>query len=343
MLPVADEGLSRAITTTSEYLHVREYADGDSAGRIDPLRSSLRDKPYVRIADLSETTTSSVRRDTEGIPIFLESDLPLLPRAGTSGSDLVRWGMITLAFIVIALQWESWLLSGILAATTLLVLAVERLSGGWRGGRFAKNLVMVTLFALMVGTSFLMREMTGAGSVFLVQILIVKGLFPDENEDGFLFLFLTLFVFVAVSLFSLAFWFILFFLAYLFLAVLSLGSIAGYADPGALSSAVGTRTTPWRSAKVAGFVFALMMAFFFVLPHGNVANSSTSALGSGTEATSGFAGEIDLNAVGRIKTDTTKKIVVEDLGPGDQSRFSRAYWRGERFTEFSGGRWKRDW
>lgn len=34
---------------------------------------------------------------------------------------------------------------------------------------------------------------------------------------------------------------------------------------------------------------------------------------------------------------------MEDLGPGDQSRFARAYWRGERFTRFSDGRWRREW
>lgn len=94
---------------------------------------------------------------------------------------------------------------------------------------------------------------------------------------------------------------------------------------------------------MAASVFALMIGLFFVLPHGNTASDAASALSVGQDAVSGFAGEIDLNAVGRIKTDTTKKIVVENLGPGDQSRFARAYWRGERFTRFSDGRWRREW
>lgn len=195
----------------------------------------------------------------------------------------------------------------------------------------------------MLAVAYAMRDMTGAGSVFLVQILIVKRLFPDESEDGFLFLFLTLFVFVAVSLFSLAFWFIVFFLAYLLLAVWSLRSIAGYADREALSASVGTRVPLGRNIRTAASVFALMIGLFFVLPHGNTASDAASALGVGQDAISGFAGEIDLTAVGRIKSDTTKKIVVEDLGPGDQGRLSRAYWRGERFTRFSDGRWRRDW
>ncbi|HRI36843.1 MAG TPA: hypothetical protein PK765_07525 [bacterium] len=66
-----------------------------------------------------------------------------------------------------------------------------------------------------------------------------------------------------------------------------------------------------------------------MLPHGDSDQTDNSSMGASaqSEAVSGFAGEIDLNAVGRIKSDTSKKIVVQDLRPGDQQRFSGAYWR----------------
>lgn len=58
---------------------------------------------------------------------------------------------------------------------------------------------------------------------------MLKKTFPDDKEDGFLYIFLSMFVFVAVSLYSLSLWFILFFLCYLLLAVLLLTTVSGYA------------------------------------------------------------------------------------------------------------------
>lgn len=142
-LPGADaDGLERG-GRAGEYLHVREYRPGDDAGRVDALRSSMRDTPYVRVADRADAADASVRPSVRGTPLVLDSDVALSPRSRARGSDLVRMGLVALAFVVIALQWESWLLSGLLLATIVAVALCERVLRGRHGGRFAQNTVMI--------------------------------------------------------------------------------------------------------------------------------------------------------------------------------------------------------
>lgn len=79
------------------------------------------------------------------------------------------------------------------------------------------------------------------GSIFLTQILVVKKLFPDNKEDGFLYIFLSLFVFVAVAITSTALWFILLFLVYLILAILLLSTVSGYGFHEPVNASIGTQ------------------------------------------------------------------------------------------------------
>ncbi|HRI36842.1 MAG TPA: hypothetical protein PK765_07520 [bacterium] len=219
------------------YPMVREYEPGDFAGRIDPLRSSTKDEPYVRVPHSETTSTHQTTTDNR---IRISSNVALSDHRPDEGSWLGKWLIIGICIAIVTLQWESILLSGSLLLTIATVLALEWWFGRGRGGRLAKNGSVICAFVFMVVMTFSTGEMAGAGSVFLIQVLILKRLFPDEGEDAFLFLFLGLFVFVAVSLFALQFWFMAFFLVYLLVALALLRSAAGYSDQFALRSMVHT-------------------------------------------------------------------------------------------------------
>lgn len=131
-LPTDSDGDASSRAHVGEYLHVREYRPGDESARVDALRSSMRDMPYVRVADHAEAVESRASSREAGVPLVMESSAALSPRDARD-SWLVHAGLVALAFVVIALQWESWLLSGMLLATIALVWLYERLLGRDRG------------------------------------------------------------------------------------------------------------------------------------------------------------------------------------------------------------------
>lgn len=180
------------------------------------------------------------------------------------------------------------------------------------------------------------------GSVFLTQILVVKKLFPDNKEDGFLYIFLSLFVFVAVAITSTALWFVLFFLAYLILAILLLSTVSGYGYNEPVNSAIGNHIRTPSYFRSLFSILVMMTGLFFVIPHGEaIEKNSTFTTPDGNETLSGFSNEINLQHVSGIKEDTSKKIVVSGIDENLAEELRTYYWRGNRYTEFRAGKWEK--
>lgn len=179
------------------------------------------------------------------------------------------------------------------------------------------------------------------GSVFLTQILVIKKLFPDQKEDGFLYIFLSLFVFVAIAITSTALWFILFFLGYLMLAILLLSTVSGYGFSEPVNAAIGTRISGKSYFTILVSILFMMGVLFFILPHGEAREATNSTSPSlGNQTISGFSSEINLKNVANIKKDVSKKIVISDVTEEQSEAFKSSYWRGNRFTVFRDNKWE---
>lgn len=152
------------------------------------------------------------------------------------------------------------------------------------------------------------------GSIFLTQILVVKKLFPDHKEDGFLYIFLSLFVFVAIAITSTALWFILFFLVYLMLAILLLSTVSGYGFEEPVNAAIGTRISGKSYFTILVsilFMMGVLFLFYHMVKQERPPTAPPPSLGDQT--ISGFSSEINLKNVANIKKDVSKKIVISEV------------------------------
>ncbi|MDD2745190.1 MAG: hypothetical protein PHU93_01510, partial [Candidatus Gracilibacteria bacterium] len=260
------------------HIHVRKYESGDQTHRMDSKRSSIRNHPYIKTLESFVIGNNSQQDPLENsFPIRIQSALALVRKNDLARADTIHIFFILLNFTVIFVQWENYILSGILLLTILVVFTLRKtVIFPPKRIFWYKNGTILFLFCLMLGFTYFQENMGLPGSIFLTQILVVKKLFPDNKEDGFLYIFLSLFVFVAIAITSTALWFILFFLGYLMLAILLLSTVSGYGFDEPVNAAIGTRISGKSYFTILVSILFMMGVLFFILPHGEAKEATSS-------------------------------------------------------------------
>jgi TgpA N-terminal domain/Transglutaminase-like superfamily len=329
------------------YIHFKSYDRGDNLWHLDGKRSSISSIPILRIHEHTSEQSDRERQPTLQDGIDFETNTPLDMRDISKASFPYYLLLVLINTAIIWIQWEDSTMNTYLIATHCIVaiglLFLKRTKKEMPN--FLKHGTILLAFAGMIFWAIAQEDLSLPGAVFLTQILSLKFLFPDEREDGFLYLFLSLFVFVAVSLFTLELWFILFLFVYLAILVQLLPSVSGYSFTEPPSKYIRSYPKKWKYPKVLVSIFCLMGIFFFLLPHWEkIADNSELTLGnkSAAKTISGFWGEIDLSIVAAIREDTSKKIVVEQASNDMIRTLQTTYWRGERFVHLENLKWQKN-
>ncbi len=325
------------------FIFVKPFETGDRMNRMDSIKSSIKNFPFVKTIEQYVSGDQRKKSNPEERIISIESTLPLERKNDLKRADTIHILFILLNFTVIFVHWNNVWMSGFLLATIGIVALLKK-SVKIQENRIVwyRNSSLIFLFLTMLVFTKIEGNMGLPGSIFLTQILIIKKLFPDNREDGFLYIFLSLFVFVAVAITSTALWFILFFLVYLILAILLLSTVSGYGFNEPINSSVGTRVRTFSYFRSLFAILIMMAGLFFIIPHGEaIERNSTFTTQKPTETRSGFGNEINLQNVAGIKKDLSKKIVVGNLNANQAEFLKTYYWRGDRYTEFHGNKWEK--
>ncbi|EKE29182.1 MAG: hypothetical protein ACD_2C00210G0010 [uncultured bacterium (gcode 4)] len=318
---------------------VREYEPGDNPRRLDSLKSALKNFPFIKTILNSETSKNPRKKGLNELTLHIDSNRIVLPKDDSRKWTLLKWLLILIDFTVIFIEWENIALDAMIMVPIVIVSLLLLKKKKFSSPRLL-NLVILAFFANMIAMAIFTRDMTWPGSVFLTQILIIKQLYSDDREDGFLYIFLSMFVFVAVSLFSVELWFILFFLIYLVISVFLLTSVSGYMVTDSLKWAYTTRFSNLRTLRITWLIFIMMVFLFFILPHWNVRwNTQSNTSPNNAENLSWFSNELDFKNAWAIKTDNSKVMAVDNLRDADSELLKRKYWRWERFYMFRNNSW----
>lgn len=341
--PAAELGVSRASRPDDAFLSIRPYRDGEFLDRVDVLKSSASDRPYVRVWEVSSTPSV---HDASGSfrTLSVRSNVPVSVSAPLADAPKIQWRLIALCSLVIAVQWENWwFLLQLAAFAGALRFAKGTLSPRYVGKRFRTAATFVA-FCTMLYSSALLLDMTGPVSVFLMEILLVSKFFPADRDESFLFVFLSAFVFATVSFLSFQVWFVAFFAVLLFDLVRLLSETSGYFGKDSLFSQIRASLPKRAFLRTVSLLFVGTAAFFVVLPHGEQDGGLSAALrnvGDAAASVSGYSGELSLSDVSAVKKDPTRKIVMSGFPDRWIPKLRGAYWRGERFSNFVSGRWVR--
>jgi len=312
------------------YIISEKYTHWKEMHKIDNLKSSMSEIPFIKESYSTKTQLSQVD--------FSLVSNDAISRVSRKNLWKFHMIMILLAVIWIAIEWNNLVLNIVMWLTITAVFLLRKKQG--KLTEKFKNIVLISLFVLMLVLTRLQSDMTWPGSVFLMQILTVIYLFPRDFRNSFLYIFLTLFVFVAISLFSNQIWFILLFWVYLCTSIYLLFFISGN------ESFDDKEYKVWNALSFRSFLSAYssivvsMAILFFLLPHGNASESRTFFWNSTNEwFVSGFNEEISLENIQNIKEDRRKIIVVEDITPDQVNALWLEYFRGKRYNYFDGTRW----
>ena len=322
------------------FFFIREYEPWDNIGRLDSIKSALKNSPFIKSIINFEFSKWNKNKNDNWLKLIISSNNIILAKDETKKWNILKWLLILINFIVIYIEWEYifYNLQIILPSIFVFIFVYKK--------KFIlKNLKLLTflvfiLFLNMMVMTFAMKDMAWPCSVFFTQILIIKQLFSDEREDGFLYIFLSLFVFVAVSLSSVELWFILFFLLYLIIAVFLLTSVSGYMVTDSIKWAFWTKISNFKIFKITILIFVIMTFLFFLLPHWNTKINQTGTLTpTNIDNITWFSEELNFENIWEIKKDNSKVIVVDNLTAEDKDLLKNKYWRWERFFLFRGNSW----
>ncbi len=314
-----------------DFLQSEKYESGKQIIKIDTLRSSLSDVPYIK------QSYSVSGKQYEQSDFFLQSNDPL---SIVSGEKLGKFHifMILIGMCAVAIEWLSPMLDSVMVITALIIFLLRNKRG--KLPEKLKNMLLLSSFFLMLILTRVLWDMSWAGSVFLLQILMIIYLFPRDFKNSFLYIFLLLFVFVAVSLFSNQIWFIVLFILYLCISIYLLFYISGTESFESAQYKLGNKISKKNFFSAYISVVSLMIVFFILLPHGTASESRTNIGNRDNEWNiSWFNEEISLENIQNIKEDRRKVIVVEDLQLDDVERLWLDYFRGRRYHYFDGKRW----
>jgi hypothetical protein len=314
-----------------EFYLSEKYDEDKDISKIDTLKTTLSQEPYVKE---KQTLYYNQNRgldfkiiSNEKLKILWEEDLSFL-----------HFLLILLWSIWIIIEWQNQLFTMILWWTILFVFLLRKKR--WKLNNIFKNILLISAFALMIGLTAMNRDMSGPGSIFLIQILLIVYLFPKEFKNSFLYIFLLLFVFVAISLFSNQIRFIILFLLNIFISIYLLFFISGTESFEDRKYRIGTVVNFAWLLKTSWIIIWLMFVFFFILPHGNAIEDRTTFANVQNEwKVTGFNDEINLENIANIREDTRKVIVIENVNQTDINNLWIEYFRWKRFNIFDGKKW----
>jgi hypothetical protein len=133
----ADDGdtIRRASDSDGNFfIFVKPYETGDRTDRIDSIKSSVRNIPYVKSIEHYETGNQQRETEWKEREISIESKFPIGRKNDLKRAGFIHNCLILLNFTVISVQWESLLMSSYLLATIAVVAALVK-TGKLPGGK----------------------------------------------------------------------------------------------------------------------------------------------------------------------------------------------------------------
>ena len=307
-----------------------KYSSWKEITKLDNLKSSMSETPYIK--EQYDTYHSQESADN----FYLQSNEKITK---VSRKRLWKYHIIMIALwvLAIAIEWSSLLLTSVMLLTIFLVWILRKKQ--WKISEWYKNIALLSAFFMMFVLTFIQWDMSGPGSVFLIQILTIIYLFPRDFWNSFLYIFLSLFVFVTVSLFSNQIWFIFLFWVYLCISIYLLFFISGSESFEYREYKIGNKLSFKSFSWAYVSIVCLMVILYMLLPHGNASNNSNFWNLNNNGFISWFNEEISLENIQNIKEDRRKVIVVDNIEQQDIERLGLEYFRGKRYNYFDGTRW----
>lgn len=317
---------------SSYHFYVSEkYADWEELSKLDNLKTSVNNIPYIK-----KRYNLSLNKNNE-INFKIVSN-EILKKIWDEKIMISHFFLVLLWSIWIIIEWSDFVLNIVLLLSYAVIFSLRNKK--WRFKAIQKNAMLLSSFWLMLILTFINKDMSWPGSVFLIQILLIIYLFPKDFKNSFLFIFLVLFVFVAISLFSNQIRFILLFLLYISLSIYLLFFISWIESFDDKRYKIWNNISKYIFLKTFLSVIVLMFLFFMILPHWNKAENRTNIWNRQNEWTvSWFNEEISLENINNIKEDSRKVIVIENIKEEDINKLSLWYFRWKRYNYFDWKKW----
>lgn len=314
------------------YFISKKYENGDVFWKFDILKTSLNNHPYIK----KEENIHNYNKNKISLKIQSNNDLELKWKQNIT---LLHILLIIVGSIWLVIEWQDMVLNSILILSVILCLYLKKKY------KFltekSQKTYMIVSFMFMILLSFINRDMSGSGSIFLIQLLLLMILSKKWSKNSFLFIFLILFVFVAVSLFSSQIRFILLFLCYLFISIYLLFFISGSETFDESNYKIWNILHQFDLWKTFFWVVFFIGILYFLLPHGESSqNKNWFNPGNNTNTTSWFNEEIKFENVKSISTNNKKVFVIENLNESQAEKLGIKYFRWMRYDEFDGIKWE---
>lgn len=126
-----DDGDTSQRTSDSDgnfFIFVKPYETGDRTDRMDSIKSSVRNAPFVKMIEHYETGDERRETDRREREISIQSKLPLTRKNDLKRAGTIQYLFILLNFSVILVHWNHWLMSGYLLATIAIVAGLARMN-----------------------------------------------------------------------------------------------------------------------------------------------------------------------------------------------------------------------
>lgn len=299
--------------------------------KIDPLRSSMSDIPYLK------KSYYSLFQNLQDWDISVVSNKPLEKKYQTHVFFL-HILLILLSTVWFIIEWRDFYLSSVLFLTLLwgILYGKKRNITEW-----TNKILMIILFVLMLIHTYFYKDMSGPGSVFLLQLLVITSLTKTWKKQSFLFIFLTLFVFVAISLFSSQIRFIFLFLIYLAVSTYLLFFISWNETYDQNNYKFWTQLHFKDIFQTISIIIVWVFILYFILPHWVKNNTQiTPPLQQNTEVATGFSEGFSFENIWSIYEDNSKIFVIENISEQEIEKYKFYYFRWARYHYFDGIKWE---
>lgn len=314
------------------YFISKKYENGDVFDKIDILKTSLNNHPYIK----KEENINNYNKNKISLKIQSNNALELKWKQNIA---LLHILLIIVGSIWLLIEWQDFALNFLLIGSIILCLYLKKKY------KFltekSQKIYMIVSFIFMIFLSLIYDDMSGSGSIFLIQLLLLMILSKKWSKNSFLFIFLILFVFVAISLFSSQIRFILLFLCYLFISIYLLFFISGSETFDESNYKIWNIFDRFDLWKTFFWVVFFIGIFYFLLPHWESSqNEKWSNPWNNEKTTSWFNEEIKFENVKSISTDNKKVFVIENLNESQAEKLGIKYFRWMRYDEFDGIKWE---
>lgn len=312
------------------YTIIKKYESDDELKRIDSLKSSIYDSPYIK----KEEDLNFLSKNDFKLKILSNNDLEL---KWNQELNFLHILLILVSIIWLVIEWQNMFFNVIIFLSLIWYFIAKRKR--IKIDNKKERIIMIWAFLLMIIITIIQRDMSWSWSMFLIQLLLLSLLTKKWAKNSFLFIFLAMFVFVAISLFSVQIRFILLFLIYLFISTYLLFFVSwteNYED---------TNYKFWNIIKKSNLlttfftIIFLIICLYFILPHWENKTWENLMTKSGESTVSWFNEEISLQNLERIKEDNTKIFVIENIDENEINKLGLKYFKWMRYDEFNWSKW----